>query len=140
MQLQSTECEKGEIVIMAISMADLRKERKMTQEDLAEKVGLTKGAIGMYETDKRKPDYDTLLKFADIFNVSTDFLLSHTVSDNLQNENPSSLSDPLFNKLFSTFALLDEDNKDILIGKAKELLKQQRLEEKRRIIPTAKAT
>ena len=32
---------------MAISMADLRKERKMTQEDLAEKVGLTKGAIGM---------------------------------------------------------------------------------------------
>lgn len=121
-------------------LSKLRYEKGFSQIELAEKIGVTKGAIGMYETDKRKPDYDTLLKFADIFNVSTDFLLSHSVSDNLQNENPSSLSDPLFNKLFSTFALLDEDNKDILIGKAKELLKQQRLEEKRRIIPTAKAT
>lgn len=121
-------------------LSKLRYEKGFSQIELAEKIGVTKGAIGMYETDKRKPDYDTLLKFADIFNVSTDFLLSHTVSDNLQNENPSSLSDPLFNKLFSTFALLDEDNKYILIGKAKELLKQQHLEEKRRIIPTAKAT
>ena len=47
---------------------------------------------------------------------------------------------PNASKLLETYNLLDEDNQDILIGKAKELLKQQRLEEKRRIIPTAKAT
>lgn len=69
-QLQSTECEKGEIVIMAISMADLRKERKMTQEDLAEKVGLTKGAIGMYETGKRTPSLKTAKIIANYFEVS----------------------------------------------------------------------
>ena len=68
MQLQSTECEKGEIVIMAISMADLRKERKMTQEDLAEKVGLT--AIGMYETGKRTPSLKTAKIIANYFEVS----------------------------------------------------------------------
>ena len=47
---------------------------------------------------------------------------------------------PNAGKLLETYNLLDEDNQDILIGKSKELLKQQRLEEKRRIIPTAKAT
>lgn len=55
---------------MAISMADLRKERKMTQEDLAEKVGLTKGAIGMYEIGKRTPSLKTAKIIANYFEVS----------------------------------------------------------------------
>lgn len=55
---------------MAISMADLRKERKMTQEDLAEKVGLTKGSIGMYETGKRTPSLKTAKIIANYFEVS----------------------------------------------------------------------
>lgn len=121
-------------------LSKLRYEHGYSQIELAEKIGVSKGAIGMYETDKRKPDYDTLLKFADLFNVTTDYLLSHIVSTPPVDVNESNNPDPLFNKLFSTFTLLDEDNKDILIGKAKELLKQQQSEEKRRIIPTAKAT
>lgn len=121
-------------------LSKLRYEKGYSQIELAEKIGVTKGAIGMYETDKRKPDYDILLKFADTFNVTTNYLLSHTVSDNSQSTVPSSFSDPRYEKLISTFAVLDEDNQDILMGKAKELLKQQRLEEKRRIIPAAKAT
>ena len=42
-------------------ISKLRYESGYSQVELAEKIGITKGAVGMYETDKRKPDYDTLI-------------------------------------------------------------------------------
>lgn len=55
---------------MAVSMADLRRSKKITQEDLAKEVGLTKGAIGMYETGKRTPSLKTAKVIANYFEVS----------------------------------------------------------------------
>lgn len=55
---------------MTVSMAELRKEKKMTQKDLAEKIGLTKGAIGMYETGKRTPSLKNAKIIANYFEVS----------------------------------------------------------------------
>lgn len=40
---------------MTHSMVELRKERNITQEELASEIGMSKGAIGMYETGKRTP-------------------------------------------------------------------------------------
>ena len=54
---------------------ELRKENNMTQEDLAEKMGITRGAIGLYEREDRKFNYETLNKLIDIFDVSADYLL-----------------------------------------------------------------
>ncbi|HKL74512.1 MAG TPA: helix-turn-helix transcriptional regulator [Halanaerobiales bacterium] len=54
---------------------ELRKENNMTQEDLAEKLGITRGAIGLYERGERKVNYETVNKLADIFGVSSDYLL-----------------------------------------------------------------
>ncbi|MCM1056452.1 MAG: helix-turn-helix domain-containing protein [Firmicutes bacterium] len=48
---------------------------KMTQAQLAAKLGLTKSVISAYETGLRLPSYDVLIHIARIFNVSTDFLL-----------------------------------------------------------------
>ncbi|MFJ7665559.1 helix-turn-helix domain-containing protein [Lysinibacillus sp. NPDC097195] len=56
-------------------LAGLRKERKLSQYDLAEKMNLSRGQIANYEQGKRQPDFDTLEKFADFFGVSTDLLL-----------------------------------------------------------------
>lgn len=125
-------------------ISKLRYEKGYSQEELAEKIGVSKGAIGMYETDKRQPKYDILIKLADLFNVTTDYLLSHNNDShsNTVNENECNPTkdDPTVNKLLSTLSLLDEDNKDILLGKAKELLKQQQSEEKRDIVlPTVNA-
>ncbi|WP_433958886.1 helix-turn-helix domain-containing protein [Cytobacillus horneckiae] len=53
----------------------LRSERKLTQEELASKIGVTRGTYAHYEINKRQPDYDTLIKLADFFEVSTDYLL-----------------------------------------------------------------
>ena len=56
-------------------LRELRRKNNMTQAQLANKVGVSTGAIGLWETNKREPDNQTLLKFAEIFNVSTDYLL-----------------------------------------------------------------
>ena len=53
----------------------LRKRDGLSQIQLAEKTGLKRSAIGMYETGKREPDFETLEIFADFFNVNMDTLL-----------------------------------------------------------------
>lgn len=59
-------------------LAQLRKEHNMTQQELAEKLGVSRGTIGMYEIGQRDPDTETLAKIAEIFGVSTDYLLGRT--------------------------------------------------------------
>ncbi|MEC1744161.1 helix-turn-helix domain-containing protein [Schinkia azotoformans] len=57
----------------------LRKEKaKLSQEKLGKLFGLSESAIGMYERNERKPDYETLNKFADFFGVTTDYLQGRT--------------------------------------------------------------
>lgn len=46
---------------------ELRTEQKMTQSDLAERLGVTKSSISSYENGSRLPSYDILLKIARIF-------------------------------------------------------------------------
>ncbi len=53
----------------------LRKQKGITQKELAQSLQLSESTIGMYERNERQPDYNTLIRIADYFNVSTDFLL-----------------------------------------------------------------
>ena len=53
----------------------LRKREGISQQVLAKRTKLTRSAIGMYETGRREPDFETLEIFADYFNVSMDVLL-----------------------------------------------------------------
>lgn len=53
----------------------LREGRKMYQSELAELLNLAPSSISMYEKDERDPDTSTVKKIAEIFNVSTDYLL-----------------------------------------------------------------
>lgn len=69
----------------------LRKRAGLTQQELADKTGLTRSSIGMYETGKREPDLETLEVFADFFNVdmntltgSTAFVVSPQISSPVQ--------------------------------------------------------
>ncbi|MCD5029078.1 helix-turn-helix domain-containing protein [Enterococcus asini] len=59
-------------------LKDLRKKRSLTQSQLGEKLNVTKASISGYENDTRSPDRETLVKIAEIFNVSTDYLLGRT--------------------------------------------------------------
>lgn len=50
-------------------LKELRTQKHLTQEQLAQNVGLAKSTISMYENGKREPDLETLELFADYFNV-----------------------------------------------------------------------
>ena len=59
-------------------LVELRKEKKLTQQDLATKLNTTQRRISHLEKGNAEPDVTTLLRLAEIFNVSTDFLLGKT--------------------------------------------------------------
>ena len=52
----------------------LRKREGLSQQELADKLKMTRSAIGMYETGKREPDLETLEVFADFYNVDMNTL------------------------------------------------------------------
>ena len=52
------------------ALKEYREKNFMTQKDLADKVGLTQEAISRIETGKAKPRLKTLLKLAEVLNVS----------------------------------------------------------------------
>ena len=53
----------------------LRKKHGYTQVSLAETLGVSKGTVAMWETGKRTPDFETLIKLSDLFDVRTDYIL-----------------------------------------------------------------
>lgn len=59
-------------------IANLREKYKLTQQQLADKIGITRASLSHYEKNRREPDYETLQKLADFFDVSTDYLLGRT--------------------------------------------------------------
>ena len=56
----------------------LRTSKGMTQDDLSEKLKISRSTIGMYERGNRQPDFDTLELIADFFNVDIDYLLGRS--------------------------------------------------------------
>lgn len=71
----------------------LRKQKDITQEEIAKYIGVTRPAYSAYEGGKRTPDYNTLQKLADYFNVTTDYLLGRTVNPAPPDKITSSISD-----------------------------------------------
>jgi DNA-binding XRE family transcriptional regulator len=59
-------------------LKQLRQELNLTQEALAEKLQTVRSTINKYEKNTRKPEYETLIKIADLFNTTTDYLLGRT--------------------------------------------------------------
>ena len=53
----------------------LRTDRELSQSALAEKLGISKSAVNMYERGERRPDFETAEVIADFFNVDMNYLL-----------------------------------------------------------------
>ncbi len=53
----------------------LRKSRKLTQKDLGARVGLSKAVVSKYENGLGYPSFDVLVRIAQYFGVTTDYLL-----------------------------------------------------------------
>ena len=59
-------------------LKELRKSRGISQLKLAMDLSMNQNSISRYESGAREADYATLIKFADYFNVSIDYLLGRT--------------------------------------------------------------
>ena len=57
---------------------ELRKEKGITQIELADAMGLSKGTVAMWEVGKREANFDTLDKLSVYFQVSVDYLLGRS--------------------------------------------------------------
>nr|WP_249219914.1 helix-turn-helix transcriptional regulator [Bacillus licheniformis] len=83
---------------MGKRITSLRKQSGLTQEELAKKLNITRSALSQYELGTREPNYDLLIKIADFFEVSTDYLLRGTdpkVQDKIfEDEAKRILNDP----------------------------------------------
>ena len=63
---------------MEFQLKKLRKERNISQLKLALDLNMNQNSISRYENGEREADYETLIKFADYFGVSLDYLLGRT--------------------------------------------------------------
>ena len=63
---------------MIFRLKELRKKKRISQLKLALDLDMNQNTISRYENLEREADYETLIKFADYFGVSLDYLLGRT--------------------------------------------------------------
>ncbi len=61
-----------------MKLKELRKQKKLTQLQLGLALNISQNTISRYETGAHEADYNTLIRFADYFHVSVDYLLERT--------------------------------------------------------------
>lgn len=110
----------------------LRKQMNFSQQELADKIQVTKQTVSQYERGIRKPDYNTLLFLCDLFNVSADYLLGKAdVTIRLLNEKElAKLSDQnditeSEQELIDNYRLLNNDGKKIIHMQMNMMLKEK---------------
>ena len=69
-------------------LRELRISHSLTQNELAQKLGIAKSTISMYENGNREPDFETLETIADFFNCDMDYLLGKS---DIHNKHKSSI-------------------------------------------------
>lgn len=93
----------------------LRKSRRLTQEELADKLHISRSAIAQYEVGKRIPEYSTLKNMADYFEVSIDYLVGRT--DQEQAVLDEHLSDQEYERFLNQRQEFIEEQRKIFILK-----------------------
>ncbi|KYG58816.1 helix-turn-helix domain-containing protein [Planococcus maritimus] len=112
-------------------IAELRLNNKprLTQEELALKIGISRASLSHYEKDRREPDYQTLQKLGDYFNISIDQILGredkkiHYMTDR-ENYKMYSVTPEIYN-FYREFDSSSEEEKKALLA-VWEILKTNR--------------
>ncbi len=85
-------------------LKELRKQKSLTQEQLAKRLWVTKSIVSAYELGTRFPSLDVLVKLAYTLNVSTDYLLGINRKRVLDVSELSDNQIALINNLISEFS------------------------------------
>ena len=95
--------------MLATKLKDLRTSKKMTQNELAQMLGVTQQAVARWENGRSEPDATTLNWLATFFDVSVDYLLGN------KNESVRPLSREQKN-LLTDFESLTRDGQNMILG------------------------
>ena len=93
---------------------NLRIQAGLTQQEMADRLKISRSSIGMYENGEREPSFELLEAIADFFNVDMDYLLGKTLTANQALEHkekstPQTERDVLKQKIIELLAQLTED-------------------------------
>ena len=58
-------------------LKEIRKNRNVSQQKLADHLGVTRSTIAMWENGNNQPDIETLIRISDYFCITVDYLLEH---------------------------------------------------------------
>ena len=122
--------------MIADNLKLLRKKQKMTQTDLAKALNLSPGTIGMWETNKRNPDIQTLKRVADFLGVSVSEIVGDFESppQSAAFEHPPIQQDApgiteSEREILALFRRLTDIQRGELIGRAKVMAEQNAAEQ-----------
>ncbi|MEG9430016.1 MAG: helix-turn-helix transcriptional regulator [Christensenellaceae bacterium] len=99
------------------NIKELRIEKNMSQKMLADRIGVTQGAVYFWEKEINEPTVGYIVKLATVFGVSIDELLSYEVQKE-KKENTKRI------EMMAMFDKLSDTQQSLLISTAKELLQK----------------
>lgn len=119
-----------------LNLLQLRKQNDLSQEQVAQIIGVSKQAYGHYEREERELGYDMLCKLADYYNVSVDYLIGHdssplaerpmsAIAENFIREYGELFSDETFQSYAQLYKLMDARQRIFVLGMIVGWLKEQ---------------
>lgn len=94
-----------------------RAAANLTMKQLGAMVGVSESTVSLYETGKRQPDNETLVRIADVLDVSIDYLLGRAAAKELPAVTDGELDiDELDKKILALIHRLPADLKESLLG------------------------
>lgn len=123
---------KDGVNMFSEKLKDLRKRTKKNQEEVANDLGLTRSNYSHFENGRNQPDNETLVKLANYYNVTTDYLLGHDVPDWATQDDIIDLEEMLnsnVNMAYGGENLTEEEKqrvKDVLTGIFWEKIKDRK--------------
>ena len=121
----------------------LRREKGLTQEELSRILHINRSTLGMYESGKREPGFETLEIFADYYNVSMDVLRDNHI-DSTPSTAPTSMPDAVkkleeIKSYFSSAAALgegmSEEDKALLLAAIEPTILQAKAAARKKFTP-----
>lgn len=98
-----------------------REQKNMSQKYVAISVGVSAPMVSQWESGIKQPSKENLVKLANLFGVTTDFLLDHTIETNETTFTPDE------RQLILIYRQLNQTGRDLLISSAHSILAQEAL-------------
>lgn len=102
------------VTMFGTRLRELRRNMKLQQDQVAKLIGVTKNAISTYENNARQPSLEILLRFANLYRVSTDYLLGRSDANTIDLSNLTAEDVAIVCDLVRTLSEKNERINDLL--------------------------